>query len=356
MNLRLLFPALLLAALFAGCTGQAADDLDPNRGPLGKADAFGSCENSGCDGISVDGNCWCDEQCAFYGDCCADKVDVCDAPAQKSCGGFTIEPQTCDAGEYCHYEQGDFCGAADAPGVCMDVPEACIEIFAPVCGCDGETYPNSCFANMAGTSVAHDGECTPPLCMSDNDCSAGETCDTSVCHTPCAPGQVCPQVCWGECTTEPAPQQCGGFANLPCPDDKVCVDDPNDSCDPENGGADCGGICVDAPEPGASCEGACGGAAADGSCWCDDACEQYGDCCGDYDAACAGDERTVATGQCVKNSFDECTTDADCMGGGCGGELCFNPAVSSGISTCECTAPTAVAGCGCVDGQCSWWN
>lgn len=39
---------------------------------------------------------------------------------------------------------------------------------------------------------------------------------------------------------------CGGIAGFPCPDDMQCVDDPDDSCDPENGGADCGGICVPA--------------------------------------------------------------------------------------------------------------
>ena len=37
---------------------------------------------------------------------------------------------------------------------------------------------------------------------------------------------------------------CGGFANIPCPDGLVCIDDPSDNCDPTQGGADCGGICV----------------------------------------------------------------------------------------------------------------
>jgi hypothetical protein len=37
---------------------------------------------------------------------------------------------------------------------------------------------------------------------------------------------------------------CGGFANLPCPGAGTCVDDPNDSCTPQKGGADCGGICL----------------------------------------------------------------------------------------------------------------
>ncbi len=39
------------------------------------------------------------------------------------------------------------------------------------------------------------------------------------------------------------PQFCGGIAGFPCPTGYECVDDPHDSCDPNNGGADCGGIC-----------------------------------------------------------------------------------------------------------------
>jgi hypothetical protein len=41
-------------------------------------------------------------------------------------------------------------------------------------------------------------------------------------------------------------QFCGGFANIQCPSGLQCVDDPNDSCAPSEGGADCGGICVSA--------------------------------------------------------------------------------------------------------------
>jgi hypothetical protein len=36
---------------------------------------------------------------------------------------------------------------------------------------------------------------------------------------------------------------CGGIAGIPCAEGFVCIDDPRDSCDPEQGGADCGGIC-----------------------------------------------------------------------------------------------------------------
>jgi hypothetical protein len=40
------------------------------------------------------------------------------------------------------------------------------------------------------------------------------------------------------------PEVCGGIAQIPCPEGYACVDDPRDDCDPNQGGADCAGICV----------------------------------------------------------------------------------------------------------------
>lgn len=50
-----------------------------------------------------------------------------------------------------------------------------------------------------------------------------------------------------------------------------------------------------------------------------------------------------------------CDSDDDCTSGGCGGELCFNPAQSDRISDCECVALPEAA-CGCVNGQCNWYE
>lgn len=53
-------------------------------------------------------------------------------------------------------------------------------------------------------------------------------------------GMACDQT--GICVK---PVFCGGFAGFQCEDKtKTCVDDPRDDCDPKNGGADCGGLCV----------------------------------------------------------------------------------------------------------------
>jgi hypothetical protein len=53
--------------------------------------------------------------------------------------------------------------------------------------------------------------------------------------------------CGGEAEEEP--RACGGIRGIECPEGQRCVDDPNDRCDPERGGADCPGICEEGARP-----------------------------------------------------------------------------------------------------------
>jgi len=192
---------VLLLVTGVGAAACASDGSDAERGPIGKADLIGSCADTSCDGAAPSGNCYCDAECATFGDCCSDYVEVCEADTAASCGG--LAGLLCDEGTYCHYDIDQTCGAADQLGTCLPIPDACIEVFLPVCGCDGQTYSNSCFAALAGTSVASEGECE---------------------------------------VEEADP--CGGFAGLTCDDGEFCSYQLEHMC----GAADHLGTCQERPD------------------------------------------------------------------------------------------------------------
>lgn len=79
------------------------------------------------------------------------KVDV------PICGGIAgIE---CRANQWCDFPASAICGGVDQFGTCRLRPEVCTEHYLPVCGCDGNTYGNTCKAAHAGFDTAHAGKC-----------------------------------------------------------------------------------------------------------------------------------------------------------------------------------------------------
>lgn len=100
---------LLLAIPFlvVACVNSPADTDPADRGPLGgKADnVTGTCTPADCGDQAADGNGWCDDACAAYGDCAAGVAEVCQYDQCHDDAG-------CDSGEACVPGR---CGS-DSPG------------------------------------------------------------------------------------------------------------------------------------------------------------------------------------------------------------------------------------------------
>ena len=272
----------------AACTRGQFCDFAPEA-QCGAADATGLCRPIPDVCATIDEPvCGCDDK--TYGNACSANMAgvsvVSDGECSpggggRSCGGLL--GLQCDADEFCKFGSDALCGTADATGICAPIPSSCDTLFDPVCGCDDQTYGNACEANMAGVSVASDGECgggDQTVCggLLGTQCGADEFCDfpsdamcgrsdfTGICSLR---PETCPAVdmpvcgCNGitysnACEANMAgvsvdsdgtcgsggDQACGGLTGMPCDADEFC----NFPIDALCGTADATGTCTGRPE------------------------------------------------------------------------------------------------------------
>jgi hypothetical protein len=248
------------------CLGGMCSILYPDCGPAIVC---------GEDGIG----CNADETCVY------DPDQACDpANGIRRCKGKCVileEPRPCGGGAAC--PPGYECTVADGTTCQPDAAGS---------GCDGVCTPS-----------------TPPTCSDDSECPPVPgpclPCPDSTlscAHTACRNGQC--TVEFNGCTDVGF---CGGIAGFPCPLGLTCVDNPNDDCDPLNGGADCAGMCVRQERPN-ECGGLPGAACPPGFECADDPNDECDPTNGAAD--CRGICRPVANPSC--SSDDECVIGAPC--------------------------------------------
>jgi hypothetical protein len=166
-------------------------------------------------------------------------------PSGPFCGG--IAALECPGSGSCVDAPGDGCdpdnGGADCGGVCeCNVRALCIQGF------QFDPSPEVCACVSTAPEV---DACASARCEAGTECvvvDGAATCQPAAnacAAVSCPVGSACEVVDGQGVCAPPAASApfCGGFGGIECAGAGTCVDDPNDDCDPANGGADCGGLC-----------------------------------------------------------------------------------------------------------------
>lgn len=327
------------------CVDDPNDTCDDHEG----ADCPGRCEPS------VPNECTSDEDCPIFDDGCTVCADGSRACATSTCTGghCTILYGSCTPTIVCGEDgtgcrPGEMClGDPDAPCDPNNSGEPCKGMCVPIdpirlCGEGGTTCPPGLECTQPDGTTCDDpaGASCAGICMPIRPRSCSDDSECPPVPGPCVP---CPDqtlscaqnACRnGECAivmnacTDPG--FCGGIAGFPCPPGLTCIDQPNDDCDPLNGGADCAGMCVRQERPN-ECGGFPGAACPPGFECADDPNDECDPATGGAD--CRGICRPVPAPNCSRD--DECVIGAPCRICADGSAACPEPKCVNGACHVE---------------------
>lgn len=163
------------------CTAPGAACIERSCG--GRCDSFIAVGTGTCRAIL--GYAWNGASCTPITGCGCEGID-CERlhPDIDTCRSFhaacdgCFSDADCPPEEYCAFPMGG-CGPSFGAGSCAPRPvtATCPGLYAPVCGCDGVTYPSECEANAVGISVSFPGECD--ACAPDDVVATG-ACDAVI--------------------------------------------------------------------------------------------------------------------------------------------------------------------------------
>ncbi|KAG7387098.1 hypothetical protein PHYPSEUDO_014752 [Phytophthora pseudosyringae] len=167
--------------------------------------SLAACESSELIAQAHEGECSTTETTSTGGSGSAACPDVCPAIYQPVCGsdGVTYSSDCvlgvarCKSGGAITQVSDGQCPDAGSSG-CSDL---CIEIFKPVCGSDGVTYPNSCFLGIASckdpsVTQAHEGACAGSEGgYETNNTSTDSSQETTSNSETSSASSACPNVC-----------------------------------------------------------------------------------------------------------------------------------------------------------------